>query len=144
MLLSDIVPVVAVLLTLVGGFVTWGLTERSRRIQEEYRRKEERYTELVSRLRAFTVAGSSTEKRNEFLDQLNLAWLYCSDEVIHSAYAFLDTVHVEAPEVGEAHERRKREALGRLMLAIRRDLIARRPTRTTALTPGEFRVLGAR
>jgi hypothetical protein len=138
------IPILAVVVPLLGALATWALNERSKRIAEEYRRKEERYTELVSRIRAFTTHGNDPARRSEFIDHLNLAWLYCSDEVIQKAYAFLDSVHVDAGKGGDPEEQLERNAVGELMVAIRTDLVNRRPLRRTELKPGTFRLLSSR
>ena len=67
----------------------WYLNERSKRIHEVHKRKEEKYLELVRSLRAFHVDPSSKELREEFLNHLNLCLMYCSDKLIQEAYKFL-------------------------------------------------------
>ena len=127
-----LIPVIGVVLTLIGGFVTWYLNERSKRIYEEYKRKEERYSELIRSLRGFYVDSFSKESRDEFLNQLNLCWMYCPDEVIRRAYRFLSMVHT-----GKEHsDDEKEKAVGEFILAIRKDLINRRPLRGHSLKVG--------
>jgi hypothetical protein len=53
--IDTLIQVGGVAITLVAGFVTWFLNERSKRSEEQYRRKEERYVELVKALRGFYV-----------------------------------------------------------------------------------------
>jgi len=79
--LNVLIPVIGGVLALIGGFVTWYLNERSKRVYEEYKRKEEKYSELIRSLRGFYVSSSSKELKTEFLNQLNLCWMYCPDEV---------------------------------------------------------------
>lgn len=134
-----LIPVIVVILPLIGGFVTWYLNERSKRIYEEYKRKEDRYSELIRRLRGFYVDSSSTELRNEFLNQINLCWMYCPDEVIQKAYKFLLTVHTNK----RSSDDEKEGALGEFMLAIREDLINRKPLKKTGLKAEDFKHLRA-
>jgi len=134
-----LLPVIVVILPLIGGFVTWYLNERSKRIYEEYKRKEDRYSELIRRLRGFYVDSSSTELRNEFLNQINLCWMYCPDEVIQKAYKFLLTVHTDK----RSSDDEKEGALGEFMLAIREDLINRQPLKKTGLKAEDFKHLRA-
>ena len=134
-----LLPVIVVILPLIGGFVTWYLNERSKRIYEEYKRKEDRYSELIRRLRGFYVDSSSTELRNEFLNQINLCWMYCPDEVIQKAYKFLLTVHTDK----RSSDDEKEGAFGEFMLAIREDLINRQPLKKTGLKAEDFKHLRA-
>ena len=134
-----LIPVIVVILSLIGGFATWYLNERSKRIYEEYKRKEDRYSELIRTLRGFYVDSSSTELRNEFLNQINLCWMYCPDKVIQKAYKFLLTVHTDKRPSDDGKE----EALGEFILAIRKDLINRKPLKNTGLKAENFKHLRA-
>jgi Pyruvate/2-oxoacid:ferredoxin oxidoreductase delta subunit len=127
--LNILIPVIGGVLALISGFVTWYLNERSKRVYEEYKRKEEKYSELIRSLRGFYIESSSKELKTEFLNQLNLCWMYCPDEVIYKAYGFL-----------YSHEK-KEKAVGEFMLAIRKDMISRKPLRKTNLKPEDFKHL---
>jgi hypothetical protein len=94
--IDALISVGGVVLTLLGGIVTWALNERSKRIHEEYKWKEERYSGLIRSFRGFYVNLLSKELREGFLKQLNLCWMYCPDNVIRKAYGFLLTVHTGA------------------------------------------------
>jgi len=48
--INILIPVIGAVLALIGGFITWYLNELSKRIYEEYKRKEERYSELIRSL----------------------------------------------------------------------------------------------
>jgi hypothetical protein len=137
--INILIPVIGVILTLIGGFVTWYLNEHSKRIYEEYKRKEERYSELIRSLRGFYVDSFSKELRDQFLNQLNLCWMYCPDEVVHKAYKFLLMVHTDK----KFPDDEKEKAVGELILAIRKDLINRKPLRKTKLKPEDFKHLRA-
>jgi len=137
--INILIPVIGAVLAFIGGFVTWYLNERSKRIYEEYKRKEEKYSELIRSLRGFYVDSFSKELRTEFLDQLNLCWMYCPDEVIHKAYNFLSMVHAGQKRSDEEKEK----AVGELILAIREDLIRRKPLKKTILNPKDFKHLKA-
>ena len=137
--LNVLIPVIGGVLALIGGFVTWYLNERSKRVYEEYKRKEEKYSELIRSLRGFYVDSSSKELKTEFLNQLNLCWMYCPDEVIYKAYNFLFMVHTDQKHLDEEKEK----AVGKFMLAIRKDLISRKPLRKTNFKPEDFKHLRA-
>ncbi len=128
---------IGIILTIIGGFVTWLLNERSKRIQEDYRRKETKYTELIKSLKGFYVDSFDKKLRDEFLSQLNQCWMYCPDDVIEKAYKFLETV-----QVGKKYSDKEKEiAVGEFILAIRKDLINRKPLKKTNLKPENFKHL---
>lgn len=137
--LNVLIPVIGGVLVLIGGFLTWYLNERSKRVYEEYKRKEEKYSALIRSLRGFYVDSSSKELKTEFLNQLNLCWMYCPDEVIHKAYNFLFMVHT----VQKHSDEEKEKAVGEFMLAIRKDLISRKPLTKTNFKPEDFKHLRA-
>ena len=134
-----LIPVIGVVIVFVSGLVTWYLNERSKRIYEEYTRKEEKYSGLIRSLRGFYVDSFNKELRNEFLNQLNLCWMYCPDEIIHKSYNFLLMVHTD----NKYSDEEKEKAVGELMVAIRKDLISRKPLRKTSLKPEDFKHLRA-
>jgi len=131
--------VIGVIITFVSGFVIWYLNEQSKRIYEEYKRKEKRYSELIKSLKGFYISSFNKELREEFLNQLNLCWMYCPDEVIYKAYRFLSMVHTGKKYSDEEKEK----AVGDFMLAIRKDLINREPLKQTELKPEDFKHLRA-
>ena len=123
-----------------GAVVAWFVDRRQRRALEEYQRKEERYRELLKSLPGFYVVSQDRQLKQAFLDQVNLCWLYCSDDVIQRAYEFLGTIHTDAQQ---QPDQIKEKALGALILAIRRDLVSRRVVRKTDLKADDFRLLTA-
>jgi hypothetical protein len=134
-----IITVIGGIIVFISGLVTWYLNQRNKRIYEEYTRKEEKYSGLIRSLRGFYVDSLNKELRTEFLNQLNLCWMYCPDEVIHKAYNFLSTVHTDQKRSDEEKEK----AVGELIVAIREDLISRKPLKKTRLKPEDFKHLKA-
>ncbi len=132
-----VIPAIGVIIAAIFSVCLWFLSERTKRIYEEYKRKEDRYAALVKALRGFYVHSLSRDLRNDFLEQLNLCWMYCPDEVIRKGYDFLEMVR----EGAEASDQQKERAVGEFMLAIRNDLIGRRTFRTTNLRPEDFKHL---
>jgi len=123
------------LLALAATVVTWLFNERRKRAWEEYVRKEDNYKKLLSVLRGFYVTTQDKALKQDFIDQLNQCWLYCPDDVIRKAYAFLDTVKVDAQSTDDAPE----IACGQLVAAIRQDMLSRRLVKKTELTGKDFR-----
>ena len=129
------------LIPLVVALLAWLGNEWRKRQWEEYKRKEERYQELIKALKGFHLSSWSPDEsktmKNHFIDQINLCWMYCPDEVILKAYAFINTVHTSRTCSNEEKEL----ALGELILAIRKDLISKKVLSSTQLKPGNFVVL---
>ena len=117
----------------VAGLV-WFLTERSRSRTALYRRKEHRYRAILTSLGpAFFVGQSEGEERQrarqQFLLDMQLAWLYCPDEVISVGNEFLRAMSTDAA----AEERAALDTSGRaFLMSLRRDLIH------TTLGPSDF------
>lgn len=112
---------VPVLVAVVG----WLLNEQSKRQWERYKRKEDRYVALLESLKGFYVgADSATAKnnKNRFIHQLDLAWLYCPDSIIHAGYSFLEHVRVGS---GRSVEERDLAA-AEIIAQMRKDLLGRK------------------
>lgn len=124
---------------LLGAVLAWFANEWRKRIADQYRRKEESYKQLLRSLKGFYASATNADEfKAEFLDQLNLMWLYCPDHIIKKGYAFLDTIHTEKV----CSDSEKEKALGDFVAAIRGDLLSRRLVRSTDLTGEDFRHLG--
>ncbi len=120
-----------------GAVIAWFVNEKRKRAWDEYQRKEPRYQELLRTVKGFYIAAHSEEKKSEFVEQLKLCWLYCPDEVIKKAYAFLDAVNSASQKTLEE----KQLSLGDFVVAIRKDLLSRKITRKTKLTSQDYQHL---
>jgi len=124
---------------LTGAVIAWFVNEWRKRVADQYQRKEASYKELIRSLRGFYESSSDLRLRNKFLEELNIAWLYCPDEVIRKAYVFLNTVHTDCIHEDEQKER----AMSEFMLAVRKDLLSRKLLKSSSLTAEEFKHLQA-
>ena len=105
--------------------VVWLLNEHSKRQWERYKRKEDRYIALLDSLKGFYVSAdpaTERDKKNRFTQQLDLAWMYCPDSIIHAGYSFLDHVSVGVSKSDEAKEL----SAGEFVAQIRKDLLRRK------------------
>src|SRR5207249_1687184 len=119
---------------LAGAIIAWLVNEKRKRAWEEYQRKEPRCQELLRTVKGFYVAAHDEEKKSQFVEQLKLCWLYCPDEVIKKAYAFLDAINPASQRtIAE-----KSLSLGDFVVAIRKDLLSRKITRKTELTSQDY------
>ena len=137
--IDTLIQVGGTVIALIAGFITLSVNEENKRNKQEYKRKEERYIELVNALRGFYIDSFDKEKRENFLRQVNLCWLYCPDEVIQNAYKFLMMVHTDQKQ----QDADKEKAVGEFILAIRMDLIGRKPVKSTSLKSEDFKHFGA-
>jgi len=129
-----------IFIPLVGAIIAWFANEWRKRGWEEYQRKEGKYQVLLKSLKGFYTSASPEEAKvlkQAFLEQLDLCWLYCPDEVIKKAYVFLSCVHTNI----RCTDEEKEKALGDLVLAIRKDLLSRKIVRKTKLKPEDFKIL---
>ena len=132
----------AIIVACISAVVTifiWAFEQREKRIYEQYKRKEERYSNLIVALKGFYLSSRNQDLVYEFLNQVNLCWLYCPDEIIIKAYNFLSKVQTSEKYADEIKE----QAVGELIIAIRKDLIARKPLKKTELNAKNFKHLRA-
>jgi hypothetical protein len=121
----------------LAAVVAWYWNERTKLVAEQFRRKEESYKELIRCLRGFYADSQDPKLKSDFLNQVNLCWLYASDDVIRKAYEFLGSVHTGAKSSDEEKENFCRQ----LVHAIRSDILSRKPLTSSSLAPSEFRHL---
>jgi len=114
--------VITFLSGLVLAALTWLLNEHGKRKHNDYMRKEESYKRLLKNLGGFYEGSVNTEQKKEFLEQVNLCWLYCPDDVIKKAYTFLNKVKAGAT----FSDQEKEKALKEFIYAVREDLLPRR------------------
>jgi len=117
----------------------WHRTQKQQRAQEDYKRKEQLYRELLKQLENFYKTSGASQKQSgiaSFLQEVRLAWLYAPDNVIQALYEFLDTQREGVPDK-EKNEKGS-ESMAKLVVAIRGDLF-RTVNMNTKLTKTEFR-----
>jgi len=113
------------------AILAWVWNERSKRRFEQRKQKEKRYKELLRSLKGFYVGRLDSNLKNQFIDQVNLCWLYAPDEVIQKAHAFFATIQTQ--RVPLATEAEKERSLGELVMEIRKDMLNNRLISKTRL-----------
>jgi len=136
-IMIDYLPLLIACISVLGGFITWGLNEISKRKQESYKRKEERYAELIKSIKGFYVNSDNPSLKENFLQQVDLCWMYCPDDVVIKLYSFL-----EAVKTNSSTDDQKETALGEAMVAIRNDLLKDTKMKSS-LTHEQFRIYSA-
>lgn len=127
------------MIPLLAAVIAWFANEWRKRAWEEYQRKEENYKVLLRASRGFYVNAEDVTKKTAFLEQVDICWLDCADEVIKRVYAFLEAVKTGA----RTTEADRNQAFGEFMVAIRRDTLKRKVARTTNLKPEDYRIFKA-
>lgn len=116
-----IAAIIAVLGYVVKGRIDVKAAEREQ--------KENRYRGMLTAMRAFYVSSKDNQLKQKFIDELNQAYLYASDDVLRAANKFLEAIKTK-PQPSTEEE--KKLALANLVLMMRRDL------RKTKLSASEF------
>lgn len=141
MTIIDIFDALKFAIPLLGAAFAWLWNERRRRAADEYERKEKKYSVLIESAEGFYVhltdPAQSKQLKETFLAEFRKCWLYCPDEVILAANAWLE---MQKEGVASTNEQRL-HAIGKFMLAVRRDLLMRKPVRRTTLIPADYKHL---
>jgi len=117
-LLIALVPLIS---AAVGALLGYLFSSRAKRDESIIRFKEEKYAKLLVKLQGFVGATTSGQLKREFFEEQYQAWLYASDEVVESLNALVRLV-IEGQ--GSPPDRKAgREAVGNIVLAMRRDLL---------------------
>lgn len=93
--MTDMTDLIPIALPAAVATFTWYFNERRKRATEQYQAKEKKYAALVGALEGFyasTDRDVARQMKSTFLVELSRCWLYCPDDVIRHAYAFLKTV----------------------------------------------------
>ncbi|WP_425155451.1 hypothetical protein [Candidatus Palauibacter sp.] len=104
----------------------WCLNEYDKRRWERRKSKEGRYISLLENCVGFydsTGEQDSQDYKNKFLEEVRVVWLSCPDEIIRSAYGFLDQVKKTD---GEKSKESDPMALGALVLQMRKDMLGKK------------------
>jgi len=127
------------ILGIVSSLTTWRWNEASKLSQENYIRRERQYAKLISYIHGFGEDNHGKEAKDKFIKELDLCWLYCSDDVIKKAGIFLGSVSIGS----KATEEQQQKALAELILSIRKDLINNKRVSETKLEWRDFKFLHA-
>jgi hypothetical protein len=117
-LISLAAPILVAIIVLSGTVIGLLYNERSKRRWEILKRKEDRYIELARNSRGFYEKGFQSDRLEKFIEELNVAWLYCPDDVLDKAKNFLSSVKVSRGQYKMTPE----DALAELIISIRKDL----------------------
>jgi len=117
-ILTILLPVFA---AIVGSYLTFYFTSKSKKTESITKYKEEKYTKLLIKLQGFVGNTANTKTKKEFFEEQYQSWLYCSDEVavaINNMVKLIINSKSKAPNPDEG-----RKAVGEIVLAMRKDLL---------------------
>lgn len=107
----------------VGSYLTYYFTARSKRIESIKKFKEEKYANPLLQLQGFVGVTATGDAKRKFFEEQYQSWLYCSDEVVEAINELVKLV-VENKEIIPDPES-GRKAVGNVVLAMRKDLLGK-------------------
>ena len=107
----------------VGSYLTYYFTNKSKRNEAITKFKEQKYTHLLLKLQGFIGVTTNAKMKREFFEEQYQSWLYCSDEVVDALNHMVNLIkesHGKAPNPEEG-----KRAVGNIVLAMRKDLLGK-------------------
>jgi hypothetical protein len=127
-----VTPVLALASAIIGGFVSYYFTSKTKKFETALRFREEKYSNLLKLLQGFVGNTVSYDTKKKSFEEQYKSWIYCSDEVI---IAINNLVRLVIDVQGkEPNPEKGRKAIGNIVLAMRKDLLGK-----TTLSYKDFR-----
>ncbi|MDD3770039.1 MAG: hypothetical protein PHV10_05440 [Sulfuricurvum sp.] len=109
-----------ILTAIVGSYLTYYFTSRSKREETVLKYKEEKYANLLVLLQGFVGSTATSETKRKFFEEQYRSWIYSSDDVIKAINEMVKLVIDSKgkdpdPDLG-------RKVVGNIVLAMRKDL----------------------
>ena len=104
---------------LMGSYLTYYLTIKSKKKESILKFKEEKYTNLLVLLQGFVGTTSSKETRKKFFEEQYKSWLYSSDEVVEAVNEMIKLI-TDSQEQG-INPKESEKIIGNIVLAMRKD-----------------------
>ena len=112
-----------ILTAVIGSYLTYYFTNKSKKSEAILRFKEEKYSNLLILLQGFVGKTTSGETKRKFFEEQYKSWLYSSDEVVQ---AINEMVKLVIESRGKEPEPEKgRKAVGEIALKMRKDLLGK-------------------
>ena len=97
---------------------------------------------MVTCIKSFTRGNTDVQLRQEFIDQLNLSWVYCPDEIIKKGTFILETMIPDANGLSRYTNEQKVNAIGELFVEIRKDILTTSLRTKTKLKAEDYKSIG--
>jgi hypothetical protein len=136
-LLKDWLPLIIFAFTAFLSLLVWGFSEWAKRSNERFLQKEERYLkliELIENLKENEKPGDP-DLKIRFIHQINLCWLYCSDDVVRKTINLISKFNDDRVPKEE-----KEKTVSELMISLRKDVLKIMPwnIRPTKLNQADY------
>ncbi|MEQ9168889.1 MAG: hypothetical protein RLO12_21705 [Fulvivirga sp.] len=110
-----------ILAGLLGSYLTYYWTLRSKRIEAIQKFKEEKYSNLILHLQGFTGSNATTEKKLAFFEEQYKSWLYASDDVVLAMKDMID--YLLKTQFDPKYQEEQRDVIAEVIVAIRKDML---------------------
>ncbi len=128
------IAILPLLTGLIGSYLTYYFTARSKQKEVVLRFREEKYANLLVLLQGFVGITATAETKRKFFDEMYRSWLYSSDDVVQAINKMVRLI-IEANGASPSVENGQK-AVGNIVLAMRKDLLA-----STNLTYADFQYI---
>jgi hypothetical protein len=112
-----------ILTAVIGSYLTYYFTNKSKRSEAILRFKEEKYSNLLILLQGFVGKTTSGETKKKFFEEQYKSWLYSSDEVVQTINEMVKLVIESRGK--EPDPEKGRKAVGDIALKMRKDLLGK-------------------
>lgn len=126
-ILLIVLPIIA---GLGGSYLTYYLTQKSKRNEAILKFKEEKYANLLILLQGFVGLTAKPDTKRSFFTEQYKSWLYSSDDVVKAINDMVNQVLITQVDKRAADQ----DAIGRIVLAMRKDMLGK-----TKLSPKDFK-----
>lgn len=117
---------------ILGSYLTYYFTLKSKRTEAILKFKEEKYGNLLILLQGFVGNTASTKTKRAFFEEQYKSWLYCSDEVVTTVNEMVNSLLSEQFDV--SNKQNNLDLVGNIVLAMRKDMVGK-----TKLSKKDFR-----
>lgn len=131
---KDILLIVLPIITGLGGsYLTYYLTQRSKRNEAILKFKEEKYANLLILLQGFVGRTAKADTKRAFFAEQYKSWLYSSDEVVKAINSMVNRL-LNVPK-GQFIPDGEND-VGNIVLAMRKDMLGK-----TKLSSRDFKYI---
>ncbi|MFT6218565.1 MAG: hypothetical protein ACJA2Y_001427 [Cycloclasticus pugetii] len=114
---------VPILAGVLGSYLTYFFTLKSKRQEAIVKFKEEKYKSLLIKIQGFVGNTANAKTKKEFFEEQYQSWLYCSDEVVLAINELIELV--KSNYGSEPDQDAGQKAIGNIVVAMRKDLLGK-------------------
>jgi hypothetical protein len=118
-----ITSLLALASAIIGGFVSFYFTSRSKKYEAILKFREEKYSNMLNLLQGFIGNTANYETKKRFFEEQYKSWVYSSDEVVLAINNLIKFV-IDSKGKEPDHDAGKK-AVGDIVIAMRKDLLGK-------------------